>query len=303
MALGTLLDRKNRTPVLIACGGMIGTIAVVDWLTMPYVSLGFLYLFPLMLAAAFLPRPALLALGVLCAVLTEAFSSLDPAWRGSRVAFEILALAGCSLFLSELLRKRRLSLETQQRLCALVDTSPAAIITVDRCGIIELANQGAIDLLVPTNACLIGQPIATFLPELQHALEHHGETKFRTSMQCQLRRGDGETISAEAWFSTYREKGAPKLTAIIADISDEEPSSESLDSALSDGSERPALNSRQVAVLRLVFEGLPSSEIAARLGVTPSAVKNTLQQLFSKTGVKNRSQMVRVALERFGDLL
>ena len=69
------------------------------------------------------------------------------------------------------------------------------------------------------------------------------------------------------------------------------------------GAERPNLNSREVAVLRLVFEGLSNNQMVSRLGVTTSVVKNTLQQLFSKTGVNNRSQMVRVALERYRDLL
>ena len=76
-----LWDRPNRIPVLLASAGMIVAIALVDWWTAPYVSLGFLYLFPIMLAAGFLPRPALVAVGVVCAMLSEAFSSLDPTGR------------------------------------------------------------------------------------------------------------------------------------------------------------------------------------------------------------------------------
>jgi DNA-binding NarL/FixJ family response regulator len=63
------------------------------------------------------------------------------------------------------------------------------------------------------------------------------------------------------------------------------------------------LNDRQVAVLQLVFEGHYNSKIGSRLEMTPSAVKSTLQQLFSKAGVNNRSQLVRVALDRYRDLL
>jgi DNA-binding NarL/FixJ family response regulator len=66
---------------------------------------------------------------------------------------------------------------------------------------------------------------------------------------------------------------------------------------------RPTLNSRQVAVLRLVFEGLTSNQIACHLGMTVSAVKNTLQQLFAKLDVNNRSQVVSVVLECYRDLL
>jgi two-component system, NarL family, nitrate/nitrite response regulator NarL len=56
--------------------------------------------------------------------------------------------------------------------------------------------------------------------------------------------------------------------------------------------------SRERQVLSYVFEGLANKEIAARVGVSESSVKATLQQLFAKTGVRTRSQLVRVALER-----
>jgi len=58
------------------------------------------------------------------------------------------------------------------------------------------------------------------------------------------------------------------------------------------------LTEREQSVLHAVFEGLGNKEIGARLGVSESAVKATLQQLFHKTGVRTRSQLVRIALER-----
>ncbi len=296
-------DRPNRVSVLLACAGMVAAIALLDWWTLPYVSLGFLYLLPIMLAAGFLPRPAIIGVCAACAVLTEAFSSLDPAGRVSRLIFETLALAGCGLFVSELLRSRRLGLETQDRLRALVETSPAAIVTLDQRGVVELMNRAAVELLVPSEETLIGQPIAPFLPELQNALRFDREARLRTSMQCQAHRGNGETFAAEVWFSTYLENGAAKLAAIIADVSEEQPDAAPSTPERPESAGRPSLNGRQAAVLRLVFEGLPNSQIASRLEMTPSAVKNTLQQLFSKARVNNRSRLVRVALERYRDLL
>ncbi len=59
-----------------------------------------------------------------------------------------------------------------------------------------------------------------------------------------------------------------------------------------------SLTKREQQVLRSVFEGLTNKEIAVQLDVTESAVKATLQQLFQKTGVRTRSQLVRIALER-----
>jgi len=58
---------------------------------------------------------------------------------------------------------------------------------------------------------------------------------------------------------------------------------------------------RERQVLSLVFEGLANKQIAERIGVSESSVKATLQQLFSKTGVHTRSQLVRIALEQYKD--
>jgi len=72
--------------------------------------------------------------------------------------------------------------------------------------------------------------------------------------------------------------------------------SESRDSA--GRPEDDSLTYRQRQVLEGVFEGLANKEIGMRLGLSESAVKTTLQQLFHKTGVRTRSQLVRIALER-----
>jgi two-component system nitrate/nitrite response regulator NarL len=63
------------------------------------------------------------------------------------------------------------------------------------------------------------------------------------------------------------------------------------------------LTERDRAVLRLLLEGAANKEIADSLSLSESAVKAALQQLFSKTGVRTRSQLVRVALEKLGDQL
>jgi DNA-binding CsgD family transcriptional regulator len=175
-------------------------------------------------------------------------------------------------------------------------------VTVDERGFIELANRAAAELMAPQNGELLGQPIAAFLPELHHALRWEEGPQFRTSMQCRGRRGNGESFLAEVWFSTYKEGAKPRLAAIIADVS-EEQSAVSGSSSLLDQSERPALNARELGVLRLVVQGLANKQIGAQMEISESAVKNTLQQLFGKTEVRTRSQLVRVALERYRDLL
>jgi DNA-binding NarL/FixJ family response regulator len=57
------------------------------------------------------------------------------------------------------------------------------------------------------------------------------------------------------------------------------------------------LNARERTVLKGVFEGLTNKEIAANLRISESSVKAVMQQLFDKTGVRTRSQLVRIALE------
>jgi PAS domain S-box-containing protein len=291
-------EERNRTPVLFISAAIILIVALADWWTKPFVAFGVLYLFPIMLAARFLPRWVIALLGAACAVLSEQFSSLDRSTV--RLAFETLAFAGCGLFVAELLRNRRLTLRSQERLKALVETSPAAIVTVDERGFIELANNAAVELMAPRDGNLVGDPISAFLPELHHALRWEEAPQFRATMQCRGHRANGESFTADVWFSTYKEGLKPKLAAIIADAGDDGANS---DAPASDHLERAALNDREVPVLRLVVQGLANKEIANALGVSESTVKNTLQQLFAKTNVRTRARLVREALEQYRDLL
>ncbi len=59
-----------------------------------------------------------------------------------------------------------------------------------------------------------------------------------------------------------------------------------------------ALTQRERFVLQGVFEGLTNKEIAGQLQISEGSVKAVLQQLFDKTGVRTRAQLVRIALER-----
>lgn len=65
---------------------------------------------------------------------------------------------------------------------------------------------------------------------------------------------------------------------------------------------RNELTERERQVLKGLFEGLSNKEIGARLNISEASVKSALQQLFLKTGVRTRSQLVRVALEEYGTI-
>jgi two-component system, NarL family, nitrate/nitrite response regulator NarL len=66
---------------------------------------------------------------------------------------------------------------------------------------------------------------------------------------------------------------------------------------------RSKLTERERQVLSFVFEGMSNKQIADRVQTSETAVKGSLQQLFAKTGVRTRSQLVRVALEQYRDQL
>jgi two-component system, NarL family, nitrate/nitrite response regulator NarL len=63
------------------------------------------------------------------------------------------------------------------------------------------------------------------------------------------------------------------------------------------------LTEREQQVLVGVFEGLANKHIAERLQTSEGSVKATIQQLFQKTGVRTRGQLVKIALEQYRDLI
>lgn len=68
--------------------------------------------------------------------------------------------------------------------------------------------------------------------------------------------------------------------------------------AAADDTRAVRFTDRERQILGFLMEGLANKEIAGVLTMSESAVKAALQVLFSKTGVRTRSQLVRVALEQ-----
>ena len=63
------------------------------------------------------------------------------------------------------------------------------------------------------------------------------------------------------------------------------------------------LSKREREVLRRIVAGRANKEIGAELNSSESSIKAAVQRLFDKCGVRSRSQLVRVAIERFPELL
>jgi two-component system, LuxR family, sensor kinase FixL len=225
----------NRTKLIVVAGLLISAIAVVDWATKPYISLGFLYLFPIMLLGGFLSRSQILGVALVCAVLQEAFSNLPENEAVVRLLFSSAGFVGTGLFISELIRNRRIAMthveelegqiklreDAEEQLRSLVESSPAAIVTIDSGGSVLLANEAAQQLLAPGGAPLQGQAISSYLPSLQTVIKTQPSRSFRTALQCTGQRNDGEVFLAGVWFSTYSTISGPRLAAIVVDLSED----------------------------------------------------------------------------------
>jgi two-component system sensor kinase FixL len=235
MEFSSIYSEDNRKRFLVAAAILIVAIAVVDWQTKPYISIGFLYLFPILLIAGFLPRWQMTLVALSCAVLQELFSELPSNEAITRLVMASAGFVGTGLFVSEIIRNRQatfehlkevetqigLRKEIEEQLRVLVESSPVAILTIDSTGAILLANEASQSLLAPGGATIVGQPISEFLPALQAALKTQRSRQFRTELRCRGKRKNGDAFLAAVWFSTYTTVRGPRLAAIIVDLSED----------------------------------------------------------------------------------
>ncbi len=242
MDLTAIYSDRTRGVFLATAALLVAGIAAVDWYTEPYVSIGFLYLFPIMLAAGYLRRWQTIALALSCAVLQESFSNLPPADSVTRLVLSSAGFAGTGLLIAELLRNRRIAErhlreveqqvrlreQAEQQLAILIESSPAAIVTVDGAGRILVANAAAQQLFAPEAAPLPGQCILGYLPSLAPVVASSASRSYRATLQCRGTRANGEVFLAAVWFSTYQTASGPCLAAIVADLSEDLRSREEL---------------------------------------------------------------------------
>jgi PAS domain S-box-containing protein len=182
-----------------------------------------------------LSQPQIVAVGLVCAVLQEAFSRLPPNEAIVRLVLSSTGFVGTGLFISELVRNRRIAFthveelgkeanlrqDAEEQLRILIESSPAAIVTIDLAGEILLANEAAQQLLSPDGAPLPGQAISSYLPALQNVLQTEVSRALRTALQCRGHRSNGPDFLAGVWFSTYNTMAGPRLAAIVVDLSED----------------------------------------------------------------------------------
>ncbi len=207
-----------------AAAALIVAIAFADWKIQPNVSLGFLYLFPILLAAGSLDRRENVALALVCAFLREAFGPFTFSLGEviPRMTMVASAFIGTSLFISELVRSRAIKRRAGEELRVLIDTSPAAILTPDGEGNVLMANESARHMLGFHEAALEGENVTAYLPFLGSLrLGGRAAPHFRTMVEDRCRRREGELFLAHIWFSTYTAESGPRIAAIVLDASED----------------------------------------------------------------------------------
>ncbi len=217
---------------------LVTMVAFTDWAVGNTISLSVLYILPMMLGAVILGPLEIAGLALVCAALRGRFDvPSSHAEAVLRFAFASLSYFASGLFVTALVRNRELMVEhlariereqelrreAEQQLSVLVESSPAAILTLDQDGLVLAANRAAESLFqIPETQTLEGRDIAAYLPLLADALRlENGTETFRTAAQCQGRRENGEIFLADTWFSSYRTSDGERLAAIVVDSSEE----------------------------------------------------------------------------------
>jgi PAS domain S-box-containing protein len=241
---------------LIVCGVAGILIALIAWgdFVLPNVSVGFLYLIPVLVSAPALKWPQIVSLAILCGYLREAFDPLQGisarGWAPVAVVFNpaswvpgstgrlLAATTGFAMtgfFVAELNQRRRLLAEhlkereeqmrlrqeAERQVRILIETSPLAILTLNHAGEVRLANESARELLGFEEEALQGKLVEPYLPILSRMLHsHHSGGNIRTSVECKGRRPTGDVFLAHVWLSTYRTSEGPGLAAVVWDASE-----------------------------------------------------------------------------------
>jgi two-component system, LuxR family, sensor kinase FixL len=229
----------SRGRLLTVAAVAVFIIACLDWYVGETVTLGALYILPIILVSGTLSRPQILGVAALCAALRLLFNP-HPTLTGLVMngAFALLAYGIIALFavelaenrreilrqLNEIRHQQRLRLDAEEQLRLLAESSPAAIFTLDGQARIVSANRATRELLgLPEDCSPVGRSIDRNLPVLAEALKlETGGEAFRTVAQVQGTRADGTLFLAQVCFSTYRaDDRSARLAAIAFDSTED----------------------------------------------------------------------------------
>jgi len=223
----------------ILAGSVLGLalLALLEWRIQFDVSLGILYTFPVAVAAVVLTRTQVVMLALACAFLRGQFTAyVSNLETFARFLMASIAYAGAGLLVVEVSNNRRrlvehfarLNLEqrlrrkAEEQLRILVESSPAAILTLDSDANVAAANRAAHEMFGVPTGTMTGMSIEPYFPVFVRALAFSpGGRPVRSSVSGWARRNEGPTFPVQAWFSTYGTGEEHALAAILVDMSEE----------------------------------------------------------------------------------
>jgi two-component system sensor kinase FixL len=231
-------SRHQRVRVLLLALGLLITVGLFEWYFKLEFSLGVFYIFPVMTGAMVLSRGPVLVLAAFCAWFRAFFvPELAPIEYWLRFLMAFLAYSGAGLLVCEVNRNRRrlsaaftrLKYEQQMRhqaehqLRILVDSSPAAIVTLNSRTEVLAANRSAQEMLGFDSAgAMLGRSMVDYVPVFANALRaSQSKRTMRTSTASWAKRADGTLFPVMTWFSTYAEGGETFLAGILVDVSED----------------------------------------------------------------------------------
>jgi signal transduction histidine kinase len=228
-------SEPRRGLVYLVAGVLVACIAYSDW-RIEEVSVGFLYVLPILMASATLRGWQIVALAIVCGFLREWFSPVhDTPGAAVRVCIGAAGFALAGYFVSQLNRQRQtvaqhlrererqmqLRIEAERQLQVVIETSPLGILTLNSQGRVLLANSSAQHLLRLELQPLSGQDIHAYLPILDRFLNiQHATPNMRTAVESRGQRADGEAFLAHVWLSTFVSGSGLCLAAFIWDASE-----------------------------------------------------------------------------------
>ncbi|MGD1093912.1 MAG: ATP-binding protein [Bryobacteraceae bacterium] len=218
----------NSRAVLAYGALLIAAIALADWRIEINATLGFLYIFPMVLLGTVFGWWQLILAAAFCTFLSD---RLDPFATDMESARDILifltvAITGLlSLSVTKSYRREMESLAArraaEEQLEFLIESSPAAVLTMTAEGEILLANPAAHRLLGLAENSLRGKRITRYVPALGSVPPVDETSKiFRTEMQTRGQKESGEIFLADVFFSTYHTPAGPRLAALLVDASE-----------------------------------------------------------------------------------
>jgi len=228
---------RYRVRILLLAVAQLGAVGLLESHFHLEYSLGVFYIFPVMTAAMVLSRVQVMAAAAFCAWFRGFFvPELTPIEYGLRFLMALLAYGGAGLLVCEVNRNRRrlsvaythLQYEQQMRhqaehqLRILVESSPAAIVTLNSRSEVLAANSSAHELFgYDAPGSLVGHALADHVPVFAAALRAGQSKRVKASTASWAKRADGTLFPVMTWFSTYTEDDARYLAGILVDVSED----------------------------------------------------------------------------------